>query len=70
MTNKISITEIEPPATWTPIDFPYKNKDGIELKVIKNIYIHIFVMNVIILLTIDMILKKNIYIKKNIKKIF
>lgn len=30
MTNKISITEIEPPATWTPIDFPIKNKDGIE----------------------------------------
>ena len=29
MTNKISITEIQPPATWTPIDFPYKNKDGI-----------------------------------------
>ena len=29
MTNKISITEIEPPNTWTPIDFPYKNKDGI-----------------------------------------
>ena len=29
MTNKISITEIEPPTTWTPIDFPYKNKDGI-----------------------------------------
>ena len=29
MTNKISITEIEPPTTWTPIDFPYKNKDNI-----------------------------------------
>ena len=29
MTNKISINEIEPPETWTPIDFPYRNKDGV-----------------------------------------
>jgi len=28
MSNKFSINELEPPRTWTPIDFPYRKADG------------------------------------------